>query len=398
MPSKAAVSSPARATRPRAALLLTLGFALFWTAFGARLLPEARSTDFLNLYTGASLALDGDWHHIYTQAGQFAREQKFVPERRHLWPFLRPPVYAIVIAPLALMPFRMAFWFWISAQSAILIGCWAWAWRRFGPEAAVWGSLFFAGPMGIAHGQDCALFFALLCGAFALGEKKRLFLCGLVLGLGLMKFHLFLLWPLVLLVQKRWRILAGFAICGLGQGLLSLAMVGWSGLRGYAEFILHIDRYYAPEGYLDINAILLDTGMSSRPLLIVLTALAAGLVLWRSRRSGPLWITFTLATAGSLLIGPHVYYYDGTMLLLPVWCVIFLSGFRIARLVAATICTPITYMTAVYGPPLACFLALALLGFVAGVCLESEHSASGRSPAGPKMRAGLDDPVRCIQT
>jgi len=382
MPPEAAMSSTARATKSRAALLLTLGCALFWIAFGAHLLAEARSTDFLNLYTGASLALDGDWHHIYTQAGQLARERQFVPERRHLWPFVRPPFYAIAVAPLALMPFRMAFWFWISAQSAMLLGCWAWAWTRFGPEAAVWGALFFAGPLGIAHGQDCALFLALLCGALALGEKKRLFLCGLVVGLGLMKFHLFLLWPLVMLVQKRWRMLAGFAICGLGQGLLSLAVMGWSGLRGYAAFILDMNRYYSPEGFLDIDAILLDAGMSSWALRIVLTAVVVGMVLWCSRRTGPLWITFTLATAGSSLIGPHVYYYDGTMLLVPLWCVIFVSHFPIAKLVAATICTPITLFTSTYGPPLACFMALALLVLLAAVCLGV-------------VRA--DDPARCVQ-
>jgi hypothetical protein len=362
------------------------------------LAPHARSADFLSFYTGASFALHGDWHHIYTAAGQLAREQKFVPERHDLWPFIRPPVYAIIMAPLALMPFALAFWFWMSAQSAVLLGCWAWGWKRFGPEAAVWGALLFAGPLGIAHGQDCALFLALLCGAFVLGEKKKLFLCGLVLGLGLTKFHLFLLWPLVLLVQRRWRMLAGFAICGLGQGLLSLAIVGWSGLWGYAGFILHLDRYSSPEKNIDIDALLLNARLSSRPLLIILTALVAGLVLWCSRRTGPLWMTFTLATAGSLLIGPHVYTYDGTMLLLPAWCVIFLSHFRIARLTAATICTPIATVASTCGPPFAGFMALALLVFVVGVCLESEHSVRRLSRAEPKPRAKLDDPARCVQT
>jgi hypothetical protein len=373
-------------------LLLASGFTLFWIAFGAHLLPEARRTDFLNLYMGASFALDGDWQHIYTQAGQFARERQFVPERAHLWPFVRPPFYAMVMAPLALMPFRTAFWFWIAAQSAILVGCWAWAWKRFGPEAVVWGALLFVGPLGIAHGQDCALFLALVCGAFALGEKKRMFLCGLILGLGLTKFHLFLLWPLVMLIQKRWRMLAGFAVCGLGQALLSLAIVGWSGLRGYAAFILDMNRHYSPEAFLDIDAILLDAGLSSGPWRIILTALVIVLVCWHSRRIGPLWMTFTVAIAGSLLIGPHVYYYDGTMLLLPLWCVIVLSHFPIARIVAATICTPLTHVASVYGPPLACFMALALLVLLVAVCLGSRLSA-----AEPELDARLDDRARCVQ-
>ena len=54
---------------PRQALLLTVGLLSFWMASGYRLAPHARSTDFLNLYTGASFALNGDWHGIYTEEG-----------------------------------------------------------------------------------------------------------------------------------------------------------------------------------------------------------------------------------------------------------------------------------------------------------------------------------------
>jgi hypothetical protein len=371
MPPEASVPSPARETRPRVALLLTVAFAFFWIALGARVLQHSRRTDFVTLYAGGSFALDWDWQRIYTEAGQLAREQRFVPERSQLWPFLRPPAYAAIIAPLALMPFALAFWFWICVQSAVLLGCWAWAWKRFGPEAAVWGALLYAGPLGIAHGQDCALFLALLCGAFMLGEKKRFLLCGLVLGLGLTRFYLFLLWPLVLAVQRRWRMLAGFAICGLGQGLFSLAVLGWGGLREYTGFVLHMTGYFPPERYLGINAILFNAGISSPLLLIILTALVVGLVLWCSQRTASLWMTFTLATAGSLVIGPHVYGYDATMFLLPAWCVIFLSRFRIAKLSAATICSPIAALASSYGPPLAGFMALALLVFIVGVCVES---------------------------
>ena len=117
----------------------------------------------------------------------------------------------------------------------------------------------------------------------------------------MMKFHLFLLWPLVLLVQRHWRMLAGFVVCGLGQGLLSLAIVGWSGLWGYAGFILHLNRYYSPEKNIDINAILLNAGISSRPLLIILTVLVMGLVLWCCRRTGPLWMTSVSLTVDSRL-------------------------------------------------------------------------------------------------
>jgi hypothetical protein len=366
-----------RATRPREALILILAFTSVWIAYSIPVLPHGRDTDFRYFYIGASLALHWDWSHMYIESG---RGPESVPERHSPITFNRPPVYAIIVSPLALLPFLTAFWFWISVQSGVLLGCWAWAWKRFGPEAAVWAAFLSVGPLGIANGQDCAFFLALLCGAFVLGEKKRMFLCGLVLGLGLMKFHLFLLWPLVLLIQRRWRMLAGFIVCGLGQGLLSLAVLGWSGLWRYTRFVLHLDRFFSPARYLNINAILINIGISSLPLLIVLTGLVVGMVLWCCRRTSALWMTFTLATAGSLLISPHVYGYDATMLLLPAWCVIFLSGFRIAKLAAATICTPITTFAQISGPPLAGVTALILLVFVVGVCLASLHNHEPSKP------------------
>jgi Glycosyltransferase family 87 len=367
-------SDQRRPIKPLEAFLLTLGFSSVWVAYGYLVLPHARVTDFLNFYTGASFGLNWDWYHIYTQTAQLARERQLVPERHDLWPFERTPVFSILVAPMALIPFRAALLVWICTQSSVLVGCWVWAWRRFGPEAAVWGVLFFAGPVGIANAQDCPFFLALLCGAFALGECKRLFLCGLVLGFGLMKFHLFLLWPLVLLAQRRWRILAGFIVCGFGQGLFAVGVLGWRGLRGYASFVLHLDSYSSPERNIDINAILLGAHIRSRPLLIILTALIVGLVLWCSRQTTPLWMTFTLATAGSVLIAPQAFGYDGTMLLLPMWCVIFVSKFRIAKFAAATISNPIGLIALVCGPPLASFVALSLTAFVVAVCLESEKS------------------------
>jgi hypothetical protein len=311
---------------------------------------------------------------MYTEAGQLVRERTFVPDRRELTPFVRPPAYAVIMAPLALLPFPVAFWAWIGIQTAVLLSCWAWAWRRFGPEALVWAVLMVLPPTGIAHGQDCALYLAVLIGAFALGDRKKFFLSGLVLGLGMVKFHLFLLWPLVLLIQKRWRMLSGMAVCCLAQLLLSVAVVGWSGLLRYVNFILHLDRYYSPERNINVGAILLNLRLSYLPYGVLLTIFVVGMVLWAAHRIGPLWLMFALATAGSLSIGPHAYTYDGTMLLLPAWCVIFLSGLPVSRLAAATLCSPLTLVAGAMDTPYVCFTALVVLVFVIALCLESRLS------------------------
>jgi hypothetical protein len=210
--------------------------------------------------------------------------------------------------------------------------------------------------------------------AFALGEKNKPLASGIVLGLGMVKFHLFLLWPLVLLVQRRWRMLFGLAGCAVVQLLLAVSVIGWGGLRKYVEFILGLDKYYSPERYVNVGTILVNLGIDNQPLLITLTLAVAGLVLWSARRSDRIWMTFALATAGSLLIGPHVYAYDGAMLLAPSWCAIFMSETPILRLAAATLCTPLPVLANIAGPPFACFTACVLLVFAIGLCIENSNA------------------------
>ena len=111
-----------------------LGCCVLWTAFGSQIVEGARNHDFLNLYTGASLALDGNFAQLYDPAVQLERERRFVPQLDALVPFVRPHFYAAILAPLALIPFRPALWVWLAIQVLLLIGCCYWAYRRWGPD------------------------------------------------------------------------------------------------------------------------------------------------------------------------------------------------------------------------------------------------------------------------
>src|ERR1700689_5519730 len=111
---------------------VVVAFSLVWISLGSMITPGAKTQDFLNIYTGASLALDGKFATMHNVGVQLERERKFVPSTDVLRPFVRPSFYALLLAPLALIPFATAFWVWIAAQSALLIGCWAWGFRRFG--------------------------------------------------------------------------------------------------------------------------------------------------------------------------------------------------------------------------------------------------------------------------
>jgi hypothetical protein len=379
------------------ALLIAGVLGVFWLIVSVHIVPLTHNVDFLNLYTGAWFAHHWDWTHVYHAANQIAQEKVFVPGHVGLWPFVRPPVYGILMSPLALIPFGPAFGWWLAAQAGVFLACLTWAWRRFGPWTAILGTMFFVTPMGIAVGQDCALYLGIACAAFALGERRRYFLCGMLLGLGLTKFHLYLFWPFVLLFERRWRMLLGFTVSGVIQGLISLAVLGWAGLTGltgesgYLGFILHLNTYYAPTMNIDINSILLNTGLWSRALLIGSSVALAAFLLWSSRRTDALGVTFALAISGSLLIAPHTYSYDGAMLLVPIWAVLAQPGYQWAKLAAVAVCSPIPILAAFFGRPVEFFLALLLLFFAIAVGVENRMRPSSINRVAETAKSGTMD-------
>lgn len=121
--------------------LVVAALSAFWIAFGSLIIPGARSGDFLNLYTGAHLALEGNFTDLHNIDTQLQQERRIVPGLPALRPFVRPAFYALLLAPLALLPYQAAFICWLTAQTLLLAGCFAWALRRFGPMR--WFSGFF---------------------------------------------------------------------------------------------------------------------------------------------------------------------------------------------------------------------------------------------------------------
>jgi hypothetical protein len=365
------------ATRPRIPFqtwVAVLAFCLIWVGLGSVIVPGARKHDFLNLYTGASLALEGNFAHLHSPQVQFARERQFVPELPTLVPFVRPPFYALLLAPLALVPFGIAFWAWLALQSTLLFGCWAWALSRWGPDALIFGALYLPTALGIASGQDCVLMLAILVATYALAEKGNNFASGAALGLGLIKFHLFLLWPLALLIQRRWRMLLGACAAVAVECLLSLWLSGWNGIVEYFQLLRNknIERLSpSPELMIDVHGMALNFGLDSlvfRGLLVGAVILLVAAACWRA----PLWQWIAAASAGSLLVPPHVYGYDAGLLLLSIWLAIFMSAAKWTRIAALLISTPIPFLMNLAGTPWAAATPVALLLFLVSLQRKSE--------------------------
>ena len=344
-----------------------LGFSVLWIALGTQIVAGARRHDFLNLYSGASLALDGNFAHMHSADVQLARERRYVPNLDALVPFVRLHFYALILAPLALLPFGVAFWFWLVLQSALLIGCWIWAFRRWGPDALVFGALYLPTALGVAHGQDCVVMLIIVIAVYALADRERDFASGAALGLGLIKFHLFLLWPLALLVQKRWRMLAGACTSVAVELLVSLLLAGPGGLVEYFELLRKKDIEHlnpSPELGISVHALAINLGADNlivRSLLVAGVAILVAIACWRA----PLWRWIAAASTGSLLAAPHIYGYDAGLLLASLWLAIFVCTAKWTRIAATLATTPIPYLMTLAGSPWAAATPLTLLAFLA---------------------------------
>ena len=363
---------------PATTLVIVLAFTFLWIALGSQVVSSARKHDFLNLYTGASLALDGNFRHMHSPEVQLARERKFVPQLDALVPFVRLPFYALLLAPLAFIPFAPAFWVWLGFQTSILIGCWIWAYRRWGPDALVFGALYLPAALGIAHGQDCVLMLVVVILAYVLADRGGNFSAGVALGAGLIKFHLFLAWPLALLLAKRWRMALGAAAMIAAEMILSIWLAGAGGVQEYFALLRKKDIEHlnpSPELMINVHSLAVNFGLDNvaiRAILVILVLVLAVIACWHA----PWWRAVAAVSTASLLIPPHVYGYDACLLLLAIWIAIFISTDKWTRIVATLVCCPLPYLMTLAGSPWAATTPVALLLFLA--CLAFRKS---RAPA-----------------
>ena len=370
--------------------------AVAWLALGWRTLDQGRSHDFLSFYTGAYMTSHNGLADLYDPAAQFAAQRKLAPLTPELVPFIRPPFNALLLAPLGRLPFGVAFAGWILLQISVLIACLAWAWRRFGTPALLFACMSMPAALGIAHGQDAVLFLAVLIVSYRLIEKGSDFSGGVVLGMLLVKPHLALLWPVALVIERRFKTLAGFAATGVAAAAVSLAMIGAGGVRSYAQLLRNPDLTLlspSPEFMIGLEGLGANFGMASLAAYAAMAAVIVALFLIAVRQA-PLWRVFAATTAASLLVAPHAYGYDATMLLLGLWLTTFSAALQPTRIVALWLFTPLAYGFTLAGKPWAAVSSLSLLALVVALACEAHrHARQPFAAAAMRGEHHSDDPA-----
>jgi hypothetical protein len=211
--------------------------------------------------------------------------------------------------------------------------------------------------------------------SWILFERGFGFLAGLLLGLCAMKPQLVFMVPLALLIQQRWRMLAGFAFGGVAMVGGSMLLGGWQTLPRYAAFLGRLSGALVlrPERAMNVDAILLSTGLPLplRSVLMAAVLVAAVLACWRSN-----WSTGLMAAmVASFLVGPHTLTYDTTALMVGAWLTAFTATKLAVRALAVAFFTPIPWFLQLLDQPWTALPAVLLLGLLLALAWEPARAA-----------------------
>ncbi len=280
-------------------------------------LGEPASTDFVSFYAAGSLTDAGTPELAYDQpAHQAAEERATEPGIQYRF-FYYPPVFLLLCAALARLPYFEAFVVFEAAS----LGLYLIVARRI-LEKSDWAALVpllaFPGvfwTMGL--GQN-AFLTAALFGAGTLLIDRRPILAGILLGALCYKPHFGLLVPVALIAGRHWRAFGAAVASVAGLSALSLMLFGWG---TWHDFLAEAARSHATykSGRISFGglvspfgAVLLLGGSASSAYAVQATAtLIAGLLVGHVWRSGhPLPIRAATLTAATLVAVPVALVYD----------------------------------------------------------------------------------------
>jgi alpha-1,2-mannosyltransferase len=200
---------------------------LIWIALADGLIDrngKPIGTDFSNVWAAGALVLDGEAAAPYDPVRQHAAEQQAFGGREV--PFFGwhyPPLFLIVTAGLALLPYGWALLAWMALTLPAYLVVMRTILPR--PETALVALAFPAVYINLGHGQNGFLTAALLGGGLLLLDKRPV-VAGVLIGLLAYKPQFGLLIPLVLVATGRWRVIAAATLTVLAACAATLVLFG----------------------------------------------------------------------------------------------------------------------------------------------------------------------------
>lgn len=311
-----------------------------WVGVAAAILlvvtPAAsfRGTDFFYYFCVSKLVVLGHGGQAYDihALGHLERTLAYpVRVPGGVIPNVYPPFFALSLAPLAQLPYTVAYLIWLALSCVLLCVCLR-ALERY-MDLQQRGRLVFrvvtlcSLPVVIAlvQGQVSVVLLALLTGAFVALRLGRDQVAGALIGLVAVKPQFVVPLVLLLLLQRRWRGVCAFAGTYVVLLLAPLPVLGPSADFRYVHTLVQAASWGANVGgfapiwnrsFAGFTQLLMaKPGSTIAFLLLDVLALAA---LSRvALRSKSVDVPFGCAVVVALLVSQHVLIHDLSLLLVP---------------------------------------------------------------------------------
>ena len=288
-------------------------------------LQNHRPPDFVHFYIGGEMVASGHVAQIYNKQAyapfidRALRAGAPAPKFGNYY-FNRPVYQALFYVPFS----------WFSYPTAsdldvlvnfVLLGSLVWKlpiWCAVRPQLRpmirVGLVCFFPFHWSILAGHDTLMLALLVAYALRSAERGRHWMAGLLLSLCSCKPHLMWAYPLLFVVQRRWKAAGALFICGTALALLSFLPVGWPGLREYIVLMQDPTTDIAPGLMGNIRAVALHFGTPAGVIAAVAVVLCLGIALWKGTWYGKV----TSTSLAPLLLSPHTYWQDYSLIALPI--------------------------------------------------------------------------------
>jgi len=328
--SSALSQDPTRHALELTGFALTLAYVLFLAGSAVQrywLIDSAGlpiANDFVNVWAAGKLALEGqpaaayDWT-IHREAEVAALGHDF--EGYYGWPY--PPTHLFVAAALATLPYLTSLLLW----SAATLPLYAAAVRAIiGERLGLLLACAFPGVIWNITANQNGFFTAALIGAFLLQMERRPILAGIFLGLLTYKPQFGILFPVVLAIDGRWRVIASAAATAAVLAAASLLAFGWESWHEFFAWMPVTSAAVFTDGRAGLNKLQslfglmrwLGVGMTGAWIAQgTLFACAAVAVLTLGRRRMSYEIKAAALAVAVMMATPYIYIYDFPMLAIP---------------------------------------------------------------------------------
>lgn len=316
-------------------------YALAVVQLGPRIVGSGVHTDFRSFYAAGQLIRTYP-SKLYNPTKQFQVEDSRVSKNSFML-FDHLAYEALVYAPFSMLDYMNAYFTFMIFNLFLLLAIFWTAHEEFSPvipwfqpRPGLMLFIFFPLFFSLVQGQDSLLALLLYCITWRKLKSGKEISAGCVLALAIFKPQVAIPIAILIALRQSWRFSAGFLVASSLVTVLSVTMVGLTGMNNWLRLIHGAAESISAAGVAKQKVYELPLAMtnlaglfsackrlfphSSMVFTVLLAICTIGLFVWCAAkvRRHDLKTAFAIATICGLLISYHLYMYDLTLALFPV--------------------------------------------------------------------------------